>query len=428
MRRTAVFSTALAAAFLVMSVLATPARASTTVVSLAGDEDEFGYGVGSSVPCVFYDLHEADDPGAMDSELVGSETETWRDDFTGDPSFQASGTIEKVVVEVREIFSDPGGSDSISFDGSTPRPFDINGQSLCDPPVVQTFEYIGEAAAFAADGIVDVVFSEFGDDIAIDWSRVTVTYSSSVEVCDGADNDGDGEIDEGLTATFYADDDSDSFGDADAATDACSAPSGHVSDATDCDDTNAAVNPNAAEADNGIDDDCDTQVDEGFDLDLDGYTPIAGGDTDDADATVYPGAPELCDGKDNDQNTTVDDGFPDADSDGQANCVDADDDGDGIDDAQDPDVVAEAVVALPGTSWASGGQRSATLDRLNKAESLIAAGDYAGARIELAALRKRVDGCNGGSQQKADKNDWIVDCEDQLEVRALIDALLAALQ
>ena len=45
--------------------------------------------------------------------------------------------------------------------------------------------------------------------------------------------------------------------------------------------------------------------------------------------------PEVCDGADNDLNEGVDEGFANTDGDAQANCVDADDDNDGVPDGSD---------------------------------------------------------------------------------------------
>ena len=103
-----------------------------------------------------------------------------------------------------------------------------------------------------------------------------------VEAADGQDDDCDGLIDEGTT--LY-DDDGDGASEA----------------AGDCDDTDAAVRPLAAEKENGVDDDCDGAIDEGTasgDDDGDGFTEV-GGDCDDGDASVNPGAREAEDGIDN---------------------------------------------------------------------------------------------------------------------------------
>ncbi len=96
----------------------------------------------------------------------------------------------------------------------------------------------------------------------------------------------------------------------------------------DCDDTEALVNDNAAEICDGIDNNCDGIIDEGFDQDGDGFKTCEG-DCDDLDNTIFPGAIELCDGIDNDCNGLFDDGaepiarYPDMDGDsfGDANAA-----------------------------------------------------------------------------------------------------------
>jgi len=81
----------------------------------------------------------------------------------------------------------------------------------------------------------------------------------------------------------------------------------------DCDDEQALVYPGAAESCNGIDDDCDSRIDEDFDADADGHFDQVvcadGTDCDDTDAEFYPGAIELCDGLDNDCDGVADNGL-----------------------------------------------------------------------------------------------------------------------
>ncbi|MBK8343493.1 MAG: putative metal-binding motif-containing protein [Bacteroidetes bacterium] len=59
---------------------------------------------------------------------------------------------------------------------------------------------------------------------------------AGTEVCNGIDDNCDGNIDEGVQSTFYADADGDGYGDAGSTTMACEAPEGYTADATDCND------------------------------------------------------------------------------------------------------------------------------------------------------------------------------------------------
>ncbi len=165
-------------------------------------------------------------------------------------------------------------------------------------------------------------------------------HPGAPELCDEVDSDCDGITadDESTDAlTWYADADGDGYGDVTSPTDACEQPSGHVSLASDCDDGDPAIHPGAAERCDGVDSDCDGELDEDdaedaptwyADGDGDGYgDPTAGapacsqptgavadgGDCDDGDPAIHPGATELCDAVDSDcDGITADDESTDA--------------------------------------------------------------------------------------------------------------------
>ncbi|MEC7984706.1 MAG: putative metal-binding motif-containing protein [Myxococcota bacterium] len=147
------------------------------------------------------------------------------------------------------------------------------------------------------------------------------------EVCDGIDNDCNEDIDEedeGILSTelstFYRDFDGDNYGNQNEPIELCEVEDGYVSNDQDCDDGNDAINPDADEVCDGIDNNCNNLLDEDDpellggqiqswydDADNDGFgdpdsvlnqcSPPAGyvdngDDCDDGNANAFPGAAE----------------------------------------------------------------------------------------------------------------------------------------
>lgn len=127
----------------------------------------------------------------------------------------------------------------------------------------------------------------------------------------------------------FFDADGDGFGDDELATEACDLPAGHVREGGDCDDLDESIFPGAEERCDGLDQDCDGEVDEDAeartwfeDLDGDGFghpelqtlscsAPEGyvdnGEDCDDTDSEVHPGAPERLNQVDTDCSGVIDD-------------------------------------------------------------------------------------------------------------------------
>jgi hypothetical protein len=134
-----------------------------------------------------------------------------------------------------------------------------------------------------------------------------------------------------LPTTYYADADSDTFGNLNAPLNACAIPSGYVTNSTDCNDGNANIRPTATEICNAFDDDCDGLTNEGItfityyaDSDADGFgnpngslsacAPPSGyvtnnSDCNDSNFLIKPGAIELCNLFDDNCNGQVNEGL-----------------------------------------------------------------------------------------------------------------------
>jgi hypothetical protein len=184
-----------------------------------------------------------------------------------------------------------------------------------------------------------------------------VRHPDASELCDGVDDDCDGTVDEEDpfgSDRWYADADGDGFGDPDDWAASCTAVEGRLADGTDCDDTDPAVSPIAAEHCDGIDENCNGTLDDGAaerttwyaDTDGDGYGDAArtldacvmppgyaaaATDCDDADATVHPDGIERCGGGDEDCDGLLDEAgatggpawYADGDGDGWGDASDS---------------------------------------------------------------------------------------------------------
>lgn len=121
------------------------------------------------------------------------------------------------------------------------------------------------SAASALDTCLSAAPAGFADNNLDCDDQDAATHPGATEVCDGADNNCDGQPDEGLAlVTLYRDGDGDGYGDSAATIDTCANQlAGYVDSGTDCDDGNPAINPGAVEVYDSLDNDCNGLVDDG---------------------------------------------------------------------------------------------------------------------------------------------------------------------
>jgi hypothetical protein len=234
----------------------------------------------------------------------------------------------------------PGATENCANDGTDN---DCDGEANADSEAVDSVSYYADSdsdgyGAGAATKSCTAIAGSVTNNTDCDNGSASV-HPAAVENCanDGVDNDCDGEANADSEAVnsvnYYVDADTDTYGSSAAtAVKSCTAISGSVTNNTDCNDANNAINPAATEiCDAGnVDENCNGLADNAdsgaadagktnFYRDQDGdtyttntasrfcdmpagYEAAAEGDCNDSSNAVYPGAVENCanDGVDND--------------------------------------------------------------------------------------------------------------------------------
>ena len=202
-----------------------------------------------------------------------------------------------------------------------------NGEEMTDPTFPETGISLDDVPAPNENASLDTDGDGFLDEEEAVAGSNPLNAASMPETCDGLDNNGNGLVDEGFT-------DIDGDGTADCS-DTDKDNDGFFDDEEaimGSDPMNLASTPEACD---GLDNDLDRLVDEGFpDANQDGYADCAFIDSDkdnysneeeiatDSDPFNTASTPEVCDGIDNDLDGGGDEGFSDTDQDGIADCVD----------------------------------------------------------------------------------------------------------
>jgi len=221
------------------------------------------------------------------ADVNGTTTGVWTYVVTFDDPLPEGALLWEIDVVTYGINCNGGGAFAFVLNGNPlasgtdPNPNNCS-CNTCDPPTTYEGAYHPNGMpGYVYGGINELVVEPTGNNYCLGYIELELQHLP----CDQDDLDGDG------------------WSDCDG----------------DCDETDPAIHPGATEiCDDGIDQNCDTQVDEYADDDGDGYSNCDG-DCNDLEATAYPGAVEVCDFVDNDCDGWVDNGF-DQDGDGWTTC------------------------------------------------------------------------------------------------------------
>ena len=296
------------------------------------NDDDCADGVASTHPGAHEQCDGIDNDcdGDVDED-VGSKTITWYADADGDSYGDAGSTTEACLQPSGyvEDHSDCDDTNANQYPGADEY---CNGEDDdCDGDTDED-EALDVATWYAdgdGDGYGDRVSNVNAcdqpsgyvpgvlDGVAFDCDDADAAVNPGAdERCNGYDDDCDGDADDEIT--WYADSDGDGYGDAASTVDACDQPSGHVADGQDCDDADPEIHPGATEVKDGLDNDCDQDVDfidlanadaklvgesssdyagrsvsSAGDVDADGYADLLVGADEESSGGTYAGAAYL---------------------------------------------------------------------------------------------------------------------------------------
>ncbi len=189
------------------------------------------------------------------------------------------------------------------------------------------------------DGFGGIEYAACGNLVSDDCNDSDPLISPiGLEICNSIDDNCNGEVDEGVLSEYYNDADLDGFGDINVTVYACEPATGYVGNTEDCDDNLLTYADLDFDGFGGSDlvacgvnnsDDCDDSIILYADIDGDGFGSndmdacgvFNADDCDDFNVTINPSASEFCNGIDDNCNVEIDEGvtttyYLDADSDG----------------------------------------------------------------------------------------------------------------